>query len=104
LILHLISNLNLPGGRTQVVGPLWALSKIFKLVAALGRPGLVQIQRLLSAIATCNNVFFFSHTKVSGMFEKGDKGSFIYLHLHLHLSSLTVFSKLDLGAGIGTDY
>jgi hypothetical protein len=38
------------------------------------------------------------------MFEKGDKGSFIYLHLHLHLSSLTVFSKLDLGAGIGTDY
>jgi len=57
LIVDIAPNLNLPGGRTQVVGPLWALSKI--QTSCSSGLGLVQIQRLPSAIATCNVFFSF---------------------------------------------
>jgi len=56
-VLDIAPNLNLPGGRTQVVVPLWALSKI--QTSCSSGLGLVQIQRFLSAIATCNVFFSF---------------------------------------------
>jgi hypothetical protein len=48
-VLDIAPNLNIPGGRTQVVGPLWALSKI--QTSCSSGQGQVQIQRSLS---TCN--------------------------------------------------